>query len=479
MSAIAVMFFIRWAYLTFLVIVSPAVIFTEVFPVVSFKKLSFENWSQQFIRWLLFAPVMIFFIYLTLSLSSIGLDVVAGAAFGSSLGLGVGRLILQLALLGIGLQQANNLSLGGGKLVFGTASNLFEKAKRLPVREGKSLGTIFGQRIMETPQYRQVKNKLAGSFITRPLAVGSDVLAGRLKESQKKSIGEYAAAYKDWSKETLIRYLNSANLSLMNPQARTALLQQLQEKKITSINEDDLLKVGLDKSLVGPMKAKIKLLVSAAQSIKATGTFEKTWPHLTAEPTKVIKKLKPSEILDVVPEAFGPDVVLSISESQFRKLGDEGSDEQKQIIENTLRVLVGNLPAFDPNRAKQLADIIKKLKRIPTWVVLADDLSNIISSQKFSTLQAPGGQPNPTQPTSQTAASPQTPQTPTPQTTQAPINPSFPQPSRTEGGSIFFDDVVFQKPEEEKQPVPQPNKIEDGTALFDDVVFQEPEEKKE
>ncbi|MCL4406355.1 MAG: hypothetical protein M1586_02565 [Patescibacteria group bacterium] len=420
MSAIAIMFFIRWGYLTFLVIISPLVIFMRVFPVVSFKKLSFEDWSQQFIQWLVFAPLMMLFIYIVLSLSSIGLDATTETVFGQSLGLGVGRLIIQLVLLAIGLQQANSLSLGGGKAVFGLASRWLERAKNIPIREGKSLGTILGGRIMAAPQYQRAKNILAGSFITRPLAVGSDVLAGKLKEAQKKSIGEYGAAYKDWSKETLIRYLNSANISLMNPQARTALLQQLQDKKITSFKEGDLAKVGLSEERRQPINEKIRQLVLAAQSIKATGAFEKTMPHHASNPAKIVKGLKPSEILDVVPEAFNSrPVVLAITDSQFRKLGDEGTNEQIENIGKTLKAI--KTDPEDPQQNQAFENTVRRLKRIPSWSELVAELESPPPSGPGSQPPTPI-EPSPTSPTS--PASPAMPAGPS-----RIINPSEVQPN--------------------------------------------------
>ncbi|HQA95871.1 MAG TPA: hypothetical protein PLN18_00680 [Candidatus Colwellbacteria bacterium] len=420
MFAIAIMFFIRWAYLTFLVIISPFVIFMEVFPVITFKNLgSFKNWSEQFVRWLLFAPVMILFIYIILSLSSAGLDTTANTVFGASLGLYVGKMILQLILLVIGLQWANSLSLGGGKVVFGTANTLLNRAKNFPIREGKTLGTILGQRVTDTPQYKQVRSTLAGSFITRPLAVQMDVATARLKTGQEKSIKEYGENYKDWSNETLIRYLDSANLSLMNPVAQTALLQQLQNRKIAVLKEEDVTKAGLDKNRLAYLNGQIGRLIGSARGIKATDAFKKTHPHEISDYktpkdpkeiekaaekiTKAVRGLKPSEILDVVPEAFQEwPVVLGLNESHFRKLGDEGSDEQRTKIEDTLKSLVS-----DPTKTNKIADIVKRLRRIPSWAEFGEELNKMLSASATppkttpparptsSTIITPGPQPKP------------------------------------------------------------------------------------
>lgn len=377
MTTIAIMFFIRWGYLTFFVIILPFTIFMEVFPIITFKKMgSLKEWSQQFTRWLLFAPVMMLFIYIVLSLSSVGLDQTTQTVFGASLGAGIGKLILQLALLVIGLQQADKLSLGGGKVIFGVASRWFEAAKKIPIREGKSLGTYLGAKTMETPQYQRVKNILASSPLTRPLAVRSDVLAAKLKKAQEKSIGEYATGYQDWSKETLIHYLNSANLSLMNPQAQTALLQQLQSKKLTTITNPDLTDAGFKliptalTQKTTDLNKKIGELVKAAQRIKMDKSFEKIWPHNAKNPKKVIKSLKPAEILDVVSEAFkNEEVVLALYKNQFRKMATDGTTEQKKNIEDTLIAIRAARPlgAIDPDIV-QIRDV--ELAGLTDWSAL-------------------------------------------------------------------------------------------------------------
>jgi hypothetical protein len=264
----------------------------------------------------------------------------------------------------------------------------------------------------------------------------------------------------------------------MNPQARVALLQALQDKKIAKISDENLTDAGLNPDLTrDSVKNKIDGLIKAAVDIGATGMFEKTYPHYAKDSGKVVKKLKPSEILDVVDDAFNKDtVVLSLTEAQFRKLGDEGSDKQRENIEKTLKDL-----AADPKKANEVRVVIKKLNRITSWADLGKELSLLIPQTPTpSATPAPTTKPIPGTPAPSGATSPISNPAGSPATPPSASSPTItPTPTRTEGGTVFYDDVVFQKPEEKKEPSPKPNKIEGGTAFYDDVVFQKPEEKKE
>ncbi len=236
MLAIAIMFFIRWAYLTFLVIISPFVIFMEVFPVVTFKNLgSFKNWSEQFVRWLLFAPVMTFFIYIILSLSSAGLDGTASTVFGASLGLSVGRLVLQLILLIIGLQWANSLSLGGGKAVLGradkalnaakkwTTQTLSERLYRQPLAAVRREATQVAQERLKGPTSKENVARLLSSESPVDRLKGTTLarISGGVKKQQeavgKQTIDAYKAEFQGLSDEniaSLIPRLSGARLAV-------------------------------------------------------------------------------------------------------------------------------------------------------------------------------------------------------------------------------------------------------------------------
>lgn len=64
MLAMAIMFFLRYLHLAFLLILMPLALIVGVFP---FFHSNFEKWTQKFLRWTFFGPICIFFLYLATS----------------------------------------------------------------------------------------------------------------------------------------------------------------------------------------------------------------------------------------------------------------------------------------------------------------------------------------------------------------------------------------------------------------------------
>jgi len=123
----AVMLFIRYVALGFLIILMPLALLAWVFPNLKLPGGSpFEQWSSQFTRWVLFAPISMFFFFLSIRAVSEPNVLARGETTNAMITLGtrVGDMAIIVGLMLGGIIVANKMSITGAKL----ADNQLKKA---------------------------------------------------------------------------------------------------------------------------------------------------------------------------------------------------------------------------------------------------------------------------------------------------------------------------------------------------------------
>ncbi len=175
--AVAVMFFLRYLHLTFLIIIAPVVWLFWVTPQLSGQ---FNKWWSSFFKWVFFGPASMFFIYLAVA-SAQGMSMQAqnyndGSGFFGSMGAvikdvlekGAQMVVLIGVLLG-GLMIAEQMGIEGAK-------GAVKGAKLIATGSAKGMGKFLGRTT-------GTGARLAGGVAARVPVIGPATrgLAGRLQ----------------------------------------------------------------------------------------------------------------------------------------------------------------------------------------------------------------------------------------------------------------------------------------------------------
>ena len=146
--AISIMLLIRYVYLTILLILSPIVWLLWIFPA---TQQHWKKWWSEFLRWTFFAPIMLFFVFLTLAVinqypemllqsakgipaNNVGNVFVERQPFAIDMAF-IGQLVAILGLLMGGLIAANSMGIAGANI-----------AMNLAKRAGKGVGAWAGRK---------------------------------------------------------------------------------------------------------------------------------------------------------------------------------------------------------------------------------------------------------------------------------------------------------------------------------------------
>ena len=141
--AIAVMLVIRYVYLTILLILSPIIWLLWIFPS---TQSYWKKWWTNFMKWAFFAPIMLFFLYLTIATIKTYPKALAQYARDTNrLPLEnqpvqidfalIGHLVALLGLMAGGLYAANSMGIAGAKTFYGWAE-----------KSGKAFGGWAGRK---------------------------------------------------------------------------------------------------------------------------------------------------------------------------------------------------------------------------------------------------------------------------------------------------------------------------------------------
>ena len=216
--ATAVMLLIRYVFLGILLLLSPIVWLLWIFP--STKSL-WQKWWSQFLRWTFFAPIMLFFISLSMSVMKyqpeavrkITQDTVLTGNVKLTFGVEViGEMIIVIGLVMGGLFAANSLGITFASTAYGWARSIGKGFGGWVGRKGIRAGTFPfraepGRKLVEGMQKAGLKGGRVAKFVTSPVrmlgtaiggAAGIGVTQGeklvtqaegKLKKLQSKQIG--------------------------------------------------------------------------------------------------------------------------------------------------------------------------------------------------------------------------------------------------------------------------------------------------
>ncbi|MFA6136221.1 MAG: hypothetical protein WC705_02595 [Candidatus Paceibacterota bacterium] len=234
--ALAFMLLLRYFNLAFLLMVSPLVWVLWVFP---YTKQYWKKWWDSFIKWVLFAPITLFFVYLTLiflSKSSGGFggqaNEVATGSGTSIAGIGFADMMIPFmagALLLAGLKISQTMGFAGAGFVLKQSSKLQNwaktKARRGAARAGRR---ALGERT------RNVANKIGSSKWANRLTLGG---ASKLAEVTTKGRATLEKKSQEFIDEKVKHYETikdskqlAALLPTMNKEERMAALEVLSKR---------------------------------------------------------------------------------------------------------------------------------------------------------------------------------------------------------------------------------------------------------
>lgn len=235
MFVLGIMLFIRYVYLTILLIISPMVWLFWAFPALSGQ---FSKWWKKFVQWVFFLPAVSFFFYLTLVslqfLEENPIDLTGFVEDGALLSIinQGAQMAIVSALLLAGLIVAQSMSITGANLGIQWAKSAGKWAGRQPGRwasrrvekfttKADEKGVSRGQKMANT----MLKIPVIGGWAGRNMAGYTD----HKKQSIKARSDKLYEKYKNFSKDQLADQLNKT--TAVSDPAKTSALSKLVAEK--------------------------------------------------------------------------------------------------------------------------------------------------------------------------------------------------------------------------------------------------------
>lgn len=182
---LGVVLFVRFFYLSILLMISPVAWLLWIFPSTSKH---FSHWWEKFIHWNLFAPAVLFFLDLAMGLSSSQLaaqtrsdmgQLSGGASFGGLLLNNIMTPLIVVAIILGGMMAASKLGVEGGNIATGAAGKVTDFTKK-KAGDWSSRG---GSRLMQTKVGQSVVGN-TGRALGRLPVIG-DTLHQKVIEGQQ------------------------------------------------------------------------------------------------------------------------------------------------------------------------------------------------------------------------------------------------------------------------------------------------------
>ncbi len=212
--SIAIMLLIRYVYLTVLLILSPIVWLLWIFPG---TQSHWQKWWQSFLRWVFFAPIMLFFLYLVITtMNTLPAEILKIATDAKSIGVEeqgfeldvayIGNLVAILGLLIGGLFAANSLGITGAKTFYGAAQGAGKWFGGAVKGAGRRAGLGTASRITGSEGMKNLTEKLATSKVpgAKLVARGLNRLGAKTEQATQKSYEDEAKLYSGSRLETAI-----------------------------------------------------------------------------------------------------------------------------------------------------------------------------------------------------------------------------------------------------------------------------------
>lgn len=282
--AIALLLFIRYFYLTFLIIISPIVLLLWIFPS---TKEYWNKWWSTLIKWLLFAPINLLFIWLALSVGN-SMDSIISQASQSLgpntdlAGLALKDLVASITsgvLLIAGLKISLSMGLVGSETIMRGANKVGDwsktKARRGAARAGRvTMGSKAGSAVQKG--ITRFGSTTAGKIL------GVGYLAQATKGAQA-NLTKKSQAYIEEQKSRFENIKNSDELvsliPTMSPEQRASAMEVLADRgdlgKIKNV--DDVYNSVISLKRVGRMKGasdiekKFGMTADMIRSLKSKG----------------------------------------------------------------------------------------------------------------------------------------------------------------------------------------------------------------
>ena len=182
---LGVVLFVRFFFLSVLLMISPVVWLLWIFPSTSKH---FSDWWEKFIHWNLFAPAVLFFLDLAMGLSSSQLaaqtksdmgQLSGGTSFGGLLLNNIMTPLIVVALILAGMKAASALGVKGGEIATGAAGKVTDFTKK----KAGDWGSRGGSRLMQTKVGQNVVGG-AGRVLGKVPIIG-DTLHQKVIEGQQ------------------------------------------------------------------------------------------------------------------------------------------------------------------------------------------------------------------------------------------------------------------------------------------------------
>ncbi|MEK9168424.1 MAG: hypothetical protein AAB698_01335 [Patescibacteria group bacterium] len=221
--AVTVMFFIRYFFLGILLVLSPIVWLLWIFPATASY---WQKWWNNFLKWVFFAPIMLFFLYLALSIvppktenlgnvdsqktvqgsNQFEVDLKTKQENLQTVDLAkIGNLAIVIGLIMSGLIAANSLSIAGAKVAYGAAQGMAKGMgkgiARSPFRAGAGVlrktrvGENLGESLKDIGEgwenkkgFKHIATRWAGRRL-------SGIAGGVKKASDYKGKGIFASTW--------------------------------------------------------------------------------------------------------------------------------------------------------------------------------------------------------------------------------------------------------------------------------------------
>ncbi len=208
LMAVGVMFLYRYVALAILLILLPFAMFLGIFPIKLSGVAAWAGWVEQFTRWIIFGPVMGFFMWIAFALANTyKIPPLAGA---DVLVAQLGNMIVEVGLLLGGLIAANKLGIRGAgaftkfakdvvPIAVGTAAvgGAAYGASRFLVGGGEKGGTNRGGQLSNFLAKLPVVGTVASSYVAQKTKAGVDTrvtaVSSRLKDLSDDAVYSQAA----------------------------------------------------------------------------------------------------------------------------------------------------------------------------------------------------------------------------------------------------------------------------------------------
>lgn len=298
-SAVGLMFFLKYFIIVFLLILLPFALILWVMPEISIGKTPGWNaWLDSFVRWNIFGPVMAFFLYLAFSFLQNSPPVTPGVQTATA-GLLTNSfdLIMAAGLLLGGAYVANSIGITGSGIALSYAKKSGTWTMNKAKTYGARLGTGLGARIGEKQGVKSAISWLAGRPIIGGLAKSATGMLAKQKESAKKITTD---AQKNilGDKKAFASQFDNTSLTLTGAPLQTALAARLFENK----------------AFTAARAGKVGAMIASAKSFGSLGIVE-------------------DEMKKVIPSMKKPELFALAMLPQFRK---SVSDDTKAVLAKTL-----------------------------------------------------------------------------------------------------------------------------------------------